>query len=167
LLLSPTKGQYASDQYNPIQDILATIQAIIVFCFTPRAKDIFESLITSVSAQDSSPPSPIANASSPKSSTSISAKDSSQSSLRLFSVSSPFIRKLERAKNRRDGDLFLHLLQQFNSVIRKMKKMKDSSGDVLAPLNTPTPHEMISHILYQVYSRVVAPQVDLLKNYKG
>jgi H3 lysine-79-specific histone-lysine N-methyltransferase len=78
-------------------------------------------------------------------------------------VQSPLM-ELLAAKQTRDGVRFLAALQQYTELIRASQAhgrivRHRSSGEL--------PFELVCHITYQVYSRIVAPQVESLQQYKG
>ncbi|ORX88332.1 DOT1-domain-containing protein [Basidiobolus meristosporus CBS 931.73] len=75
------------------------------------------------------------------------------------------IRNLKKARNRKEGLEFVSAVRDFNVLMRKFKE----SGQMQAcakRIKVPS-IELSSHILYQVYSRTVAPQADSLKEYEA
>ncbi|KAI7823916.1 histone methylation protein DOT1-domain-containing protein [Kickxella alabastrina] len=70
------------------------------------------------------------------------------------------VRRLERARNRRDGDAFAEAVRDFNALLdgARVDGLVRSAGIAA---------EVAVHVLEQVYNRVVAPTVDLLRQYKA
>ncbi|KAJ1672686.1 Nucleosomal histone H3-Lys79 methylase, partial [Spiromyces aspiralis] len=73
------------------------------------------------------------------------------------------LRMLERARNKRDGPGFVRAVQDYNRIIEARRAVLDGIGYKKWGL----PYELVTHVMDQVYNRVVAPKVDLLGNYKA
>ncbi|RKP23195.1 histone-lysine N-methyltransferase [Syncephalis pseudoplumigaleata] len=69
------------------------------------------------------------------------------------------------ARNTRDGGRFVAALDRYTKLVREARdngrivRRRGASGEL--------PFELVCHITYQVYSRIVAPQVESLQNYKA
>jgi len=64
--------------------------------------------------------------------------------------------RIRRAKGRRDPVLMDEAVRTFNAAFRKLKdegKVARTRGD----------KDLLRHVLFQAYSRVVSPEVDMLK----
>ncbi|KAJ1949100.1 Nucleosomal histone H3-Lys79 methylase, partial [Linderina macrospora] len=73
-------------------------------------------------------------------------------------------RRLERARNRRCGDDFVQAVADFNALLdseqaRGNVRPRFSAGQI--------PADLAIHVVEQTYNRVVAPTVDLLRQYKA
>jgi H3 lysine-79-specific histone-lysine N-methyltransferase len=74
------------------------------------------------------------------------------------------MRNLTKHRNRRNGTGFLKAVDEFNKVVRQFKQ----DGQMVASARKVRPtYELVCHILYQVYSRTVAPHAEALNNYQG
>lgn len=74
------------------------------------------------------------------------------------------MRNLTKYRNRRDGTGFWKAVNEFNTVVRQFKQ----DGQMAAHARKIRPsYELVCHILYQVYSRTVAPHAEALNNYQG
>ncbi|GAB5593563.1 Nucleosomal histone H3-Lys79 methylase [Umbelopsis nana] len=74
------------------------------------------------------------------------------------------MRNLTKYRNRRNGTGFLKAVDEFNKVVRKFKQ----EGQMVASARKVCPtYELVCHILYQVYSRTVAPHAEALNNYQA
>ncbi|KAJ1819059.1 Nucleosomal histone H3-Lys79 methylase [Coemansia sp. RSA 2598] len=72
------------------------------------------------------------------------------------------VRRLERARNRRNGADFVAAVRDFNALLDKQREATDGSSAA-----EPVPAEVAVFVVEQVYSRVVAPTVGLLRQYKA
>ncbi|KAJ2719136.1 Nucleosomal histone H3-Lys79 methylase [Coemansia sp. Benny D115] len=70
------------------------------------------------------------------------------------------VRQLERARNRRSGSDYVVAVRAFNALLDGERVRSEADGD-------GAPVEVAVHVIEQVYSRVVAPTVDLLRQYKA
>ncbi|KAI9225727.1 MAG: histone methylation protein DOT1-domain-containing protein, partial [Piptocephalis tieghemiana] len=72
------------------------------------------------------------------------------------------VREMRVALRRMDQDMFVDLVSQYNTLLEKFR-----SG--LLPQDNPSrgSFELVSHLLLQVYNRVVSPQVEKLRQYKA
>ncbi|KAI8142949.1 histone methylation protein DOT1-domain-containing protein [Fennellomyces sp. T-0311] len=75
------------------------------------------------------------------------------------------MRNLTKHRNRRHGPGFIQAVHDFNKVIKDLKVKGEISKNAKA-MRHPS-YELACHILYQVYSRTVAPQADALNNYQA
>ncbi|KAJ2380331.1 Nucleosomal histone H3-Lys79 methylase, partial [Coemansia sp. RSA 2603] len=72
------------------------------------------------------------------------------------------VRRLERARNRRNGDDFVAAVRDFNRLLDEER----AAGRLSATGCRPPP-EVALHVIEQTYNRVVAPTVGLLRQYKA
>ncbi|KAJ2559589.1 Nucleosomal histone H3-Lys79 methylase [Coemansia sp. RSA 1933] len=72
------------------------------------------------------------------------------------------MRRLERARNRRRGGDFVRAIASFNTMLRN----ECAAGRVGGALGS-IPSDLAIHIIEQIYNRVVAPTVGLLRQYKA
>lgn len=75
------------------------------------------------------------------------------------------MRNLTKYRNRRNGPGFVQAVDEFNSVMRRLKS--EGVLDENAKKMRHPDYDLACHILYQVYSRTVARQADALNNYQG
>ncbi|KAJ2449175.1 Nucleosomal histone H3-Lys79 methylase [Coemansia sp. RSA 2336] len=74
------------------------------------------------------------------------------------------MRQLERARNRRNGDDFVRAVNEFNRLLDQER----TSGNVRPAFSTgQVPADLAIHIVEQTYNRIVAPTVDMLRQYKA
>lgn len=74
------------------------------------------------------------------------------------------MRNLTKHRNRRNGTGFIKAVNEFNAVVRTFKQ----DGQMVSNARRIRPtYELVCHILYQVYSRTVAPHAEALNNYQG
>ncbi|KAJ1743199.1 Nucleosomal histone H3-Lys79 methylase [Coemansia sp. RSA 1290] len=74
------------------------------------------------------------------------------------------MRQLERARNRRNGDDFVHAVYEFNRLLDQER----ANGDVRPVFSkNQVPSDLAIHIVEQTYNRIVAPTVDMLRQYKA
>lgn len=71
------------------------------------------------------------------------------------------LRKLKRAKNIKDGELFLEGIREYNGLVREIR-----SRGGFRKNERPT-FDLLEHIIYQCYARVVSPDADRLTNYEA
>ncbi|KAJ1723160.1 Nucleosomal histone H3-Lys79 methylase [Coemansia erecta] len=76
---------------------------------------------------------------------------------------SGIVRRLERARNRRNGDDFVAAVADFN----RMLDAEIARGGQLASGGREAPADVAIHVIEQTYNRVVAPTVGLLRQYKA
>ncbi|KAL1921488.1 uncharacterized protein VTP21DRAFT_11204 [Calcarisporiella thermophila] len=76
------------------------------------------------------------------------------------------LRNLNKFKNRRDLPNFLASVKEFNRVMRKLKDDGSIRANSKVVAARP-PHDLVRHVLFQIYSRTVAPQADRLNDYKA
>lgn len=74
------------------------------------------------------------------------------------------LRQLERARNRRNGNDFVQAVHRFNELL-EIERKAGRTGPCFDLKDTPS--EMAIHITEQVYNRIVAPKVDMLRQYKA
>ncbi|CAM0136810.1 Nucleosomal histone H3-Lys79 methylase [Umbelopsis sp. WA50703] len=72
------------------------------------------------------------------------------------------MRNLMKHRNRRNGAGFIQAVNEFNAVMRQAKAENKLIGKRVRPS-----YELVCHILYQVYSRTVAPHAEALNNYQA
>ncbi|KAJ2004572.1 Nucleosomal histone H3-Lys79 methylase, partial [Coemansia thaxteri] len=74
------------------------------------------------------------------------------------------VRRLQRARNRRNGDDFVQAVGDFNGLLDGER----AAGRTGARFDENSiPSEVAIHVIEQVYNRVVAPTVGLLRQYKA
>ncbi|KAI8581824.1 hypothetical protein K450DRAFT_231329 [Umbelopsis ramanniana AG] len=74
------------------------------------------------------------------------------------------MRNLTKYRNRRNGTGFIKAVNEFNAVVRSFKQ----DGQMASNARRIRPsYELVCHILYQVYSRTVAPHAEALNNYQA
>ncbi|KAJ2847982.1 hypothetical protein IWW36_003566 [Coemansia brasiliensis] len=74
------------------------------------------------------------------------------------------MRQLERARNRRNGEDFVHAVHEFNRLLDQER----ASGNVCPVFDkSHVPSDLAIHIVEQTYNRIVAPTVDMLRQYKA
>ncbi|KAI9499412.1 histone methylation protein DOT1-domain-containing protein [Zychaea mexicana] len=83
----------------------------------------------------------------------------------LGDESQGIMRNLNKHRNRRNAAGFIEAVNDFNRVIRDLKAKGELSKNAKA-MRHPS-YDLACHILYQVYSRTVAPQADALNNYQA
>ena len=83
----------------------------------------------------------------------------------LGDESQGIMRNLTKHRNRRNANGFIEAVNDFNRIIRDLKAKGELSKNAKA-MRHPS-YDLACHILYQVYSRTVAPQADALNNYQG
>ncbi|KAJ2819707.1 Nucleosomal histone H3-Lys79 methylase [Coemansia erecta] len=74
------------------------------------------------------------------------------------------MRQLERARNRRNGGDFVGAVQEFNRLL-DLEEAAGRIGPVFDKCHIPS--DLAIHIVEQTYNRVVAPTVDMLRQYKA
>ncbi|KAJ2787183.1 Nucleosomal histone H3-Lys79 methylase [Coemansia interrupta] len=72
------------------------------------------------------------------------------------------VRRLERARNRRNGDDFVAAVHDFNAMLDE-----ERVAGRLAARDREPPADVAIHVIEQTYNRVVAPTVGLLRQYKA
>ncbi|PIA16332.1 DOT1-domain-containing protein [Coemansia reversa NRRL 1564] len=74
------------------------------------------------------------------------------------------MRCLERARNRRCGSDFVHAVHDFNQLLDV-----ERDADHVRPVFSKgaIPSELAVHVIEQIYNRIVAPTVDMLRQYKA
>ncbi|KAG2222915.1 hypothetical protein INT45_013546 [Circinella minor] len=83
----------------------------------------------------------------------------------LGDESQGIMRNLTKHRNRRNANGFIEAVNDFNRIIRDLKAKGELSKNAKA-MRHPS-YDLACHILYQVYSRTVAPQADALNNYQA
>ena len=79
--------------------------------------------------------------------------------------SNGLLRKLKRAIDRRSGDDYVELIEEWNNTIAKLRK-NGAIGKVLDGM-TRLDLKLVERILTQTYSRTVSLQVGLLRQYEN
>ncbi|KAI9503395.1 histone methylation protein DOT1-domain-containing protein [Coemansia spiralis] len=74
------------------------------------------------------------------------------------------MRQLERARNRRQGADFVRAVETFNVLL---DRERDSGRARMCFDQKSIPSELAIHVIEQIYNRVVAPTVGLLRQYKA
>ncbi|CAG8454294.1 14799_t:CDS:2, partial [Acaulospora colombiana] len=136
-LVAECIGHRNKDEYRPIDDLLRTVKVIIETMLTPEAAEKFEN------------PDILLKEEKPTKKGNIE-------------------RRLDRAKNRGNFDDFVNAIDIFNQYLQEEKKRGGLLADhVINPdPNNSEYRQLIHHIVQQVYDRVVAPHVDLIKKGK-
>lgn len=83
-------------------------------------------------------------------------------------VSASILRSFTKARNRRDGPLFVQTVSRFNAAICELRAsgaLRQHIGEVGARQGVP--EDVWRTIQEQVYAREAAPHVDFLKQYKS
>lgn len=152
------------DEYDPISDLLSAVGAMVAHYVPPNMQAEFGSL---ESLETSS------NAGMPLKKTvdaSLPVKNAGE-----FDHASPpplddepILRAFSKARNRRNGPLFVRTLERFNAKMRQLKK----DGILTAHVQWlgqrhGVPQHVWRIIQEQVYARVVAPHVGKLKQYEA
>ncbi|RUS18448.1 S-adenosyl-L-methionine-dependent methyltransferase [Endogone sp. FLAS-F59071] len=75
------------------------------------------------------------------------------------------LRELAKHRNRHNGAAFVAAVNEFNEVLRKVKEDGQIAKHARR-MGAPS-FELVCHILYQVYSRTVAPHADSLNQYQA
>ncbi|RUS29628.1 hypothetical protein BC938DRAFT_480434 [Jimgerdemannia flammicorona] len=75
------------------------------------------------------------------------------------------LREFVKHRNRHNGAGFVTAVNEFNETLRKVKEEGQVAKHVRR-MGGPS-YELVCHILYQVYSRTVAPHADSLNQYKA
>ncbi|KAL8825419.1 MAG: hypothetical protein Q9170_007799 [Blastenia crenularia] len=75
------------------------------------------------------------------------------------------LRRLKRARDKKDGLLFMSLIEEWNEVATRLRREDVFSGvlDELGPLDL----RVIERILTQTYARTVSPRVSTLRQYEN
>ncbi|KAI8870725.1 DOT1-domain-containing protein [Ramicandelaber brevisporus] len=152
--LGRTKGGDEVNEYRPIADLVGTVENVIRHIFhCPLPSSL---LLPDLLGQDSS---------NGKTNTSSSIDSHGNETTINFDRIRDIPRRLQRAYNMRDGSTFLQIIGEFNSFIEETSSKRSPSS---RPQLTATERsDLISHALFQVYSRVVGPNVDQLRNYRA
>ncbi|KAJ2797974.1 Nucleosomal histone H3-Lys79 methylase [Coemansia guatemalensis] len=74
------------------------------------------------------------------------------------------MRCLERARNRRSGRAFVDAVRDFN---RLLDAERDADRVQAAFAKGAIPSDLAVHVIEQIYNRIVAPTVDMLRQYKA
>ncbi|KAJ2714422.1 Nucleosomal histone H3-Lys79 methylase, partial [Coemansia spiralis] len=74
------------------------------------------------------------------------------------------VRRLERARNRRNGSDFVRAVHEFNRLLDG-ERGAGRVGPVFG--GSGAPPDLAIHVIEQTYNRVVAPTVDMLRQYKA
>ncbi|KAJ1667568.1 Nucleosomal histone H3-Lys79 methylase [Coemansia sp. RSA 1813] len=74
------------------------------------------------------------------------------------------MRQLERARNRRNGGDLVRAIDSFNAML-KDERVAGRAGPCFDSASIPS--DLAIHIIEQIYNRVVAPTVALLRQYKA
>ncbi|KAJ1732265.1 Nucleosomal histone H3-Lys79 methylase [Coemansia biformis] len=74
------------------------------------------------------------------------------------------MRRLERARNRRNGGDFVQAVREFN---RLLDRERDAGHIGPSFGRRGAPPELAIHIIEQIYNRIVAPTVGMLRQYKA
>ncbi|KAJ2662676.1 Nucleosomal histone H3-Lys79 methylase [Coemansia sp. RSA 1200] len=77
------------------------------------------------------------------------------------------MRQLERARNRRRGAEFVRAVGLFNTMLAHERMAGHVGGGARLGSASTIPSELAIHIIEQIYNRVVAPTVGLLRQYKA
>lgn len=90
------------------------------------------------------------------------------------------VREMRVALRRMDQDMFVDLVSQYNTLLEKFRSgllpqdnpsrqdQEGRSSSMVAGINQRGgSFELVSHLLLQVYNRVVSPQVEKLRQYKA
>lgn len=79
----------------------------------------------------------------------------------------PILRSFTKARNRRDGPLFLRTIERFNTTLRALKETGKIKENVEAMSQTGIDEGVWRCIQEQCYARTVAPRVDELSKYEA
>ncbi|CAG8621963.1 10187_t:CDS:2 [Acaulospora morrowiae] len=131
-------GHRNKDEYKPIDDLLRTVKIIIETMLTQEAAKKFENPNILLKKEKSTKRGNIE-------------------------------RRLDRAKNRGNFDDFVNAVDIFNQYLQDEKR---KGGFLADHVINPDPYDseyrqLIHHIVQQVYDRVVAPHVDIIKKGRG
>ncbi|KAJ2734493.1 Nucleosomal histone H3-Lys79 methylase [Coemansia sp. BCRC 34962] len=74
------------------------------------------------------------------------------------------MRRLERSRNRRNGDDFVRAVGEFNALL-DAEREAGRAGPCFD--ERPVPSELAIHVIEQIYNRIVAPTVGSLRQYKA
>ncbi|KAJ1848983.1 Nucleosomal histone H3-Lys79 methylase [Coemansia sp. RSA 2708] len=74
------------------------------------------------------------------------------------------MRQLERARNRRNGGDFVRAVREFNQLLDQ-ERANGHVGPLFDKSNIPS--DLAIHVIEQTYNRIVAPTVDMLRQYKA
>ncbi|KAJ1654381.1 Nucleosomal histone H3-Lys79 methylase [Dispira simplex] len=122
---STTKNPSArSSEYNPLHDIIATVETIVKFMVPESYQEDFGN------------------------------------------EAAGLLRQLMRATNRHLGLDFQVSIRRFNSMLTHVCE-KRAFREHLDQFQSGLPFGLVSHILYQTYSRTVAPNAESLTNYEA
>lgn len=164
LLLVPVE----SDEYDPISDLLCSVGAMAANYIPLEMHDEFgtlESLETSSNA--GMPLSKVFSGAVSKFEPSHASGHFDKDSLPPMEKET-ILRAFTKARNRRNGPLFLRTLERFNGKLRVLKQR----GAIAAQLQSlgqshGVPEHVWRTIQDQVYARVVSPHVGKLKQYEA
>lgn len=162
LLLVPSE----SDEYDPISDLLSAVGAMIAHYVPPDMHDEFgahESLETSSNAGMTLSK---VHASSSRLRNAIAQPN--RDDVPATAENDTIVRSFNKARNRRNGPLFVRTLERFNAKLRELKER----GALQAQLETlgqtyGVPEHVWRTVQEQVYARVAAPHVEKLKQYEA
>ncbi|WFD21919.1 [histone H3]-lysine(4) N-trimethyltransferase [Malassezia equina] len=159
-----------ADEYDPISDLLHAVRAMVSNYVPDNQKARFGSLESLETASNAG--APLDKAQRPAARVDMS-RSSSTSTLHEGSASpappeDSILRSFTKARNRRNGPLFVQTVDRFNAQIRALKK----DGTLTSHLrqvgeNHGVPEDLWRTIQEQVYARVAAPHVDSLKHYEA
>ncbi|WFD33894.1 [histone H3]-lysine(4) N-trimethyltransferase [Malassezia cuniculi] len=142
LLLTPDDP----DEYDPIAELLNVVRVVATHYVPPEQQPLFG--LDEIDA-------------GPKSDLLAAARATPEDG-------EPILRSFSKARNRRNGALFVSTVERYNSQIRQLR----DSGllcDTITRVGKETgvPSEVWKTMQEQVYSRVVAAHVDRLKRYEA
>ncbi|THH11352.1 hypothetical protein EW145_g707 [Phellinidium pouzarii] len=170
------------DHYNPIICLELSLYTIIRDLVPPEHRAAFGTLPEETLRNAGTPvleASPFSSSltslsSSPTSSSPATSSGSefASPSRRLSPVTSTdLLRNLRRAKNRRDGPLFIKTVNEISDLLRSLK-CDNSSVNLLqqAPhawSKTGIPQGVVLRIIEETYQRCIGPHIDKLKKYSA
>lgn len=159
-----------ADEYDPISDLLHAVRAMVSNYVPEDQRERFGSLDSLETGSNAG--APLDRAYRPQ--TRVDVSRSSNTRTQKDGSASPtlpeesILRSFTKARNRRNGPLFVQTVERFNAEFRVLKE----TGILASYLRQVgqkqgVPEYVWRTIQEQVYARVAAPHVDSLKNYEA
>ncbi|WFD25641.1 [histone H3]-lysine(4) N-trimethyltransferase [Malassezia nana] len=161
LLLVPKMA----DEYDPISDLLRAVRAMVANYIPEDQREKFGSVDSLETGSNAGAPLDKAHRLPGRVDVHSSSKDGSASPAH---TEESILRSFTKARNRRNGPLFVQTVERFNAAFRALKE----TGVITSHLEQVgqkrgVPEDVWRTIQEQVYARAAAPHVDSLKHYEA
>lgn len=159
-----------ADEYDPISDLLHAVRAMVSNYVSEEQRELFGSVDSLETGSNAG--APLNRAHRPPTRVDTSGLSSNHAQKDGSASPAPpeesILRSFTKARNRRNGPLFVQTVERFNAEFRALKK----AGAVASHLrqvgrNHGVPEDLWRTVQEQVYARVAAPHVDSLKHYEA